>query len=94
MTSNKITFKTISIFLSKISVNYATRLEYLNDISDDIKIRDPIDSLQLSYSEPKKIQINRATDYKNRTCSQQDIENMLALNSTPIQYVDNDIINI
>ena len=94
ITSNKVISRTISMSSSEASVDYATRIEHLNNISDNVKIRDLIDSSQLSYTEPKKIQINGTTDHRNRVCSQQDIENMPALNSTPIQCVDNDIINI
>ena len=55
MTSNKTTFKTVSMFLSKILVNYTTRMEWLNNISDEDNIRDPSDSLQLSYAKTKKV---------------------------------------
>jgi len=33
--------------LSKALVNYATKMEYLNNVSDDEETREPIDSLQL-----------------------------------------------
>ena len=55
MTSNKTTFKTVSMFLSKVLVDYTTRMEWLNNISDEDNIRDPIDSLQLSYAKTKKV---------------------------------------
>ena len=51
-------------------MDYATRMEWLNDISDEVKTRDPINSSQLSYTELKETQVNRATDYENRVCSQ------------------------
>ena len=66
MTSNKTSSRTVSISSSKISVDYATRMEQLNNVPDDEETREPIDSLQLSYAEPKEIQISRATDYENR----------------------------
>ena len=55
ITSDKTTFKTVSMFLSKILVNYTTRMEWLNNISDEDNIRDPSDSLQLSYAKTKKV---------------------------------------
>ena len=94
MTSNKTASRTISMSLSKTSVNYATRMEQFNDISDKVKTRDPINISQLSYAKPKEIQVNRITNHENRTCLQQDIENIPALNSTLLQCVNNDVINI
>jgi len=94
ITFNKPASRTISMFSSKTSVDYATRMEWLNDISEEVETRDPINSLQLSYAEPKKIQVNKTTDYKNMACLQQDIEDMPALNSTLLQCVDDDVINI
>jgi len=76
------------------SVDYATRMERLNDISDEVETRDPIDSSQLSYAELKETQVNRATDHENRACSQWGIENTPALNSTPLQHVGDDVIHI
>ena len=66
MTSNKISSRTVSISSSKILVDYATRMEQLNNVPDNEKTREPIDSLQLSYAEPKEIQVSRATDHENR----------------------------
>ena len=94
ITPNKTTSRTISMSLSKASVDYATRIEWLNDISEKVETRDPINSLQLSYTEPKKIQINKTTDHKSIACLQQGIEDMPALNSTLLRCVDDDVINI
>ena len=70
LTFNKTASKTMSISLNKVLVDYATRLEYLNDIPDDVEYKNPINSSQLSYVEPKKIQVSRVTDYENRACLQ------------------------
>ena len=94
MSSNKTASRMVSISSSKISVNYATRMEHLNNISDNEKTREPIDSSQLSYVEYRKIQVSGVTNHENRAKMQQDIENMPALKSTSIQCVDNVIINI
>ena len=67
ITSNKTSSRSVSIsLLSDVSVNYATRIEWLNDISDNEETRELIDSLQLSYAELKKIQVSGATNYDNR----------------------------
>ena len=50
MTSNKSTFRTVSMFSSKTLVDYAIRMEYLNNVLDNNKVKDPIDSSQLSYA--------------------------------------------
>jgi len=44
MTSNKTASRTILMFSSKVSVDYATRIEWLNDISEEVETRDPINS--------------------------------------------------
>ena len=67
---------------SKASVDYATRMEQLNNAPDDEETRELIDSSQLSYAEPKEIQVSGATDHENRARIQQDVENMPALMST------------
>ena len=58
----------VSISSSKISVDYTTKIKYLNNVSDDEEIRELIDSSQLSYTEQreKEIQVSKATNYKNR----------------------------
>ena len=61
ITSNKSTSRTVSISSSKVLVEYAIRLEHLND-----KNKDLIDSSQLSYAELKEIQINWATNHENK----------------------------
>ena len=94
MTSNKTSSRTVSMSLSKALVDYATKMEWLNNISDEDEFREPIDSSQLSYAEKNEIQVSRATDHNNRACPQQDIENASALKSTPSQHVDDDVINI
>ena len=67
ITSNKTSSRSVSIsLLSDVSVNYATRIEWLNDISDNEETRELIDSLQLSYAELKKIQVSGATNYDNK----------------------------
>ena len=45
MISNKISSRTVSISSSKILVDYATKIEWLNNVSDNEKTRKPIDSL-------------------------------------------------
>jgi len=70
ITPNKTTSRTVFMSLSETSVNYATRIEQLSDISDKGDIRDPIDSSQLSYAEIKEVQVSRATDHNNRACLQ------------------------
>ena len=94
VTSNKTTSRTVFISSSEASVNYTTRIEQLNEISDKGNIRDSIDSLQLSYAKMKEVQIRRATDHDNSMCPQQSIESTPALLSTPPQHVDDDVINI
>ena len=79
---------------SEASVDYATKMERLNNISDEDEFREPIDSSQLSYAEKKEIQVSRATDHNNKVCPQRGIENAPVLKSTPLQRVDDDVINI
>jgi len=67
---------------SEASVDYATRMEWLNNVPDNEKTRELIDSSQLSYVEPKEIQVSGATDHENRARMQQGVENMSALMST------------
>ena len=64
--SNKTASRTVFMSSSKTSVNYATRMEYLNNVPDDEETREPIDSSQLSYTEHRKVQVSRATNHKNR----------------------------
>jgi len=52
MTSYKPSSRTVSMFLSKASVDYATRIEHLNNFSENKETREPIDSSQLSYATP------------------------------------------
>ena len=67
ITSNKTSSRSVSMSLSSdASVNYTTRIEQLNDVPDNEETREPIDSLQLSYTELKKIQVSGATNYDNR----------------------------
>ena len=66
MTSNKMSSRTISMSSSEASVDYATKMEQLNDVPDNAETREPIDSSQLSYAEPKEIQVSGATDHENR----------------------------
>ena len=84
MSSNKTASKMVSIFSSKISVDYTTRMECLNNVLDDKETRKPIDSSQLSYTKHREIQISRATNYENRARMQQGIENMPALKSISV----------
>ena len=79
---------------SEASVDYATKMEQLNDVPDDAETREPIDSSQLSYTEPKEIQVSGATDHENRVRMQWGVENAPALMSTWVQYVKDDVINI
>ena len=89
MTFNESTSRIVSIFSSEASVEYTIRMECLNDVFDNEEVKNPINSSQLSYMEPKKIQVNKASDYKNSACMQQGNENLPALNSSPSQHVDN-----
>ena len=73
----------VSMSSSKALVEYAIRQEHLNNVLNNKKVKDPIDSSQLSYVKPKEIQVNRANNYKNRACAQQDNENLPALNFSP-----------
>lgn len=66
MTSNKMSSRTISMSSSEASVDYATRMEWLNNVPDDEETREPINSSQLSYTELKEIQVSGATDQVNR----------------------------
>ena len=88
MTSKKMASRTVSMSLSEASVDYATKMEHLNDIPDNVETREPIDSSQLSYAEPKKIQVSGATDHENRARMQCGLENAPALMSTLPQHVD------
>jgi len=64
ITSNKTSSRSVSMSLSSdASVNYATRIEWLNDVSNNEETRELIDSSQLSYTELKKIQVS---GYDNR----------------------------
>ena len=45
MTSNKTASRTVSMSLSEALVDYATKIEHLNNIPDNIETRDPINSL-------------------------------------------------
>ena len=62
MTSNKTSSRTVSMSSSEILVDYTTRMEQLNNVPDNEEIREPIDSSQLSYEEPKEIQVSGTTD--------------------------------
>ena len=84
VTSNKTTSRTVSMSSSEASVNYITRMEQLNDISDKGNIRDSINSLQLSYAKTKEVQVRRTTDHDNSICPQQSIESTPALLFTPL----------
>jgi len=64
--SNKTTSRTVFMSSSEASVNYATRMEYLNNVPDDEETREPINSSQLSYTEHRKVQVSRATNHENR----------------------------
>ena len=94
---NKATSRTVSMYLSKASEEYAIRVEWLNNILDDEEIRESINSSNLSYAKPsrEKIQISRTTNHENRMRKQWGIEKAPTLKSTPEQCVnDNDVINI
>ena len=45
MTFNKTSSRTVSMFLSEVLVDYATKIEQLNDVSDKEETRESIDSL-------------------------------------------------
>ena len=68
MTSNKNSSKTVSMFSNKASVDYTTRVEQLNNVSEETVFKEPIDSLQLSYMNEEEIQISRTTDHENKVC--------------------------
>ena len=94
MTSNKNSSRTVSISSSKASVDYTTKIEQLNDISEETVFKELIDSSQLSYVDEEEIQVSRITDHENRACPQCDNSNVPALKSTLPQHVDNNVINI
>ena len=50
MTSNKLSSKTVSISSSKALVDYATKMEHLNDFSENKETRELVNSSQLSYT--------------------------------------------
>jgi len=94
ITSNKMSSRTVSMSSSETLVNYTTKMKQLNNVPDKEETREPTDSSQLSYAEPKEIQVSKATNYENKVCIQQGNENVPALTSKQIQYVDDDVINI
>ena len=94
MTSNKHSSRTVSMFSSKILVNYTTRMKQLNNVSDKAVFKEPVDSLQLSYTDENEIQVSRATNHENRIYLQYGNTNVPVLKSTPLQYVGDDVINI
>jgi len=55
MTSNKNHSRTVSITSSKASIDYATRMERFNDVSEKTVYKELIDSSQLSYMDNKDI---------------------------------------
>jgi len=55
MTSNKNFSRTVSITSSKASVDYATRMERLNNVFEETTHKELIDSLQLSYVDNEDI---------------------------------------
>ena len=48
---NKTAFRMVSMSSSKALVDYTIKMECLNNVSDDEKTREPINSSQLSYAE-------------------------------------------
>ena len=52
MTSNKPSSRTVSIFSSEALMNYVTRIECLNNFSENKETRRPINSFQLLYMTP------------------------------------------
>ena len=66
MSSKKTSSRTVSMSLSEALVDYITRMECLNNVSDDEETRKPINSSQLSYAEYREVQVSRATNYENR----------------------------
>ena len=70
MTSNKNSSRTVSMFSSKVFVDYATKMERLNNVSEETVFKELIDSLQLSYVDKEDIQVSRATDHENRVYPQ------------------------
>ena len=57
MFSNKATSRMVSMSSSKVSEDYATRVECSNNIPNDKETRKPINSSQLSYMEHRKTEI-------------------------------------
>jgi len=92
---NKANSRIVSISSSEAFKPYHTKMEQLNDLSDE-KFRDPIDSSQLLYDNQREreIQVSRMTDYENKTRKQHIAEKAPALMSTPVQCVDDNVINI
>ena len=54
LTSNNQYSKMASMFSSEHLVDYASRCECINDFIEDKQVKDPIDSLQLSYASLKE----------------------------------------
>ena len=76
ITSNKPSFRTVSKSSSKALVNYATRIEHLNDFPENEEIRKPVNSSQLLYAilEEQDNQVSKAAD-SSSTIKQQCVSN-------------------
>ena len=55
ITSNKNSSRMVSMFSSKALVDYATKMEWLNKVSEKIISKKPIDSSQLPYIDKEYI---------------------------------------
>jgi len=68
MTSNKNSSRIVSVSSSKVLVDYATKMEQLDNVSEETIFKELIDSSQLSYVNEEEIQISKTTDHENSVC--------------------------
>ena len=81
MYSNKTSSRTVSMSSSETSVDYATRMEWLNNLPDNKETRELINSSQLSYVTPGKQgnQVSKMADSSSSREQQYVINENLAL---------------
>ena len=74
---------------------YYKRIVLNNDLSDE-EIVEPVNSSQLSYKDKSKKRntVSKATDYESTRRQQCASNEAPALDTSTVQHVDNDIINI
>jgi len=82
MSSNKSSSKMVSISSSEALVDYTTRIERLNNLSDNKKVRGSIDNSQLFYAATKGQgnQVSKAADFSSSSEQQRVFNENPALN--------------